>query len=389
LRVAGAFDALTNPFKRAAVFAIAGPEPFANVILAKPIHEINLRQLVAVGALREGKPVREIIAHVIAAEWQHCEGVPAQHTGLAERGVGGFRAAGRTHENAVFPIESFIHERNRFWTASAKQDCRKRHAFGVLPVGINDRTLRRRRGETGIGMRTFFVTGRRPFVAMPVNPFFWRGHAHIFPPHVVVRSQHNVGKDAVFGKGGEGIRVRLHRSARGNAEKSGLRIHGIETSIFSNPNPGNVIANTSHFPTRQRRLHNGEIGFAAGAGEGGGDVIFFPLWRGQAKDEHVFGHPAFAFGNHRRDAEREAFFAKQRVPAIAGTVRPDRRFVREMNDVSVFWVRLAGPGNIFLAGLQRRADRVHTGDESSLSAEFVERNLAHARHDTHVDDDIR
>ena len=94
LRLARAFGAFANPFEHAAVFAIAGPEPPATAVLAEPVHEINLWQLAAVGALRERKPVREIIAHVVTAEGQHGERIAAQHAGLAERGGGGFRTAG-------------------------------------------------------------------------------------------------------------------------------------------------------------------------------------------------------------------------------------------------------------------------------------------------------
>jgi hypothetical protein len=45
--------------------------------------------------------------------------------------------------------------------------------------------------------------------------------------------------------------------------------------------------------------------------------------------------------------------------------------------------------DVGLAGGERRADRVHARDELARLAEHVEHLRAHARHDAHVDDDVR
>src|SRR2546430_13391888 len=67
----------------------------------------------------------------------------------------------------------------------------------------------------------------------------------------------------------------------------------------------------------------------------------------------------------RSDAQRETFLAEQRVAAVAGTVRPDRRFVRKMHDVFLLRIRFARPRDVFLAGLER--DRKSTRLNSSHS----------------------
>ncbi len=59
-----------------------------------------------------------------------------------------------------------------------------------------------------------------------------------------------------------------------------------------------------------------------------------------------------------------------------------------MHDIFAGDVGLAGPRHVLLPGLQRRADRVHAGNEKAVAAKRVEDGGAHARHDPHVGDDI-
>ena len=261
--------------------------------------------------------------------------------------------------------------------------------FGIFPVGINNRALRRGRGEARVRVRRLASGIRRPVLALPINRFRRRGHAHVLPPNVAVRCQRDVGENGVFGGGNHRVGIRFHRSARRDAEKAAFRIHREKPSILADANPGDVVAERRDFPARQRRLHHHQIGFAAGAGEGGGEVMFFALRRSEAEDEHVFRHPAFLFGDGGGDAEGETFFAEQRVAAITGAVRPDQRLVGEMNDVFVFRIRFARPGNIGLTRLERRPHGMQARDERAVRAELVEHGLAHARHDAHIDDHVR
>jgi hypothetical protein len=66
----------------------------------------------------------------------------------------------------------------------------------------------------------------------------------------------------------------------------------------------------------------------------------------------VLGHPALVARNVGGDAQGEALFAQQRIAAIAGAVAPDLARFREVDDVLLF---VAGPSNVFLAGLERRS----------------------------------
>src|SRR5213082_2079499 len=101
----------------------------------------------------------------------------------------------------MLPIERLVHERNRTRTTPAKENRRKRHAFGILPVGVDDRALRSGRGEARVRMRRFASGVGRPFLSFPVNRFGRGGNAGVFPPDVAVRRKRYVGEDAVFREG--------------------------------------------------------------------------------------------------------------------------------------------------------------------------------------------
>jgi hypothetical protein len=100
----------------------------------------------------------------------------------------------------------------------------------------------------------------------------------------------------------------------------------------------------------------------------------------------MLGQPALVAGHRRRDAQREAFLAEQRITAIARSVAPDLSRFREVHDV--FVVAVARPGKIRLPGLERMADRVEAGNERPLVAENLEDPRTHARHDPHIRDDV-
>ena len=55
----------------------------------------------------------------------------------------------------------------------------------------------------------------------------------------------------------------------------------------------------------------------------------------------------------------------------------------------MYFFVVAGPGNVLLAGRERRADGVHAGDDALLVlVDLGEDGRADAGHDAHVDDDV-
>jgi hypothetical protein len=76
-----------------------------------------------------------------------------------------------------------------------------------------------------------------------------------------------------------------------------------------------------------------------------------PSGDSRPEDQHVFGQPAFVAAQRRRDAQRQALLAQQRVAAVARAVRPDLAWCREKWAMSLAPdVRLARPRHVGLAG---------------------------------------
>lgn len=101
----------------------------------------------------------------------------------------------------------------------------------------------------------------------------------------------------------------------------------MEFAVLVGPEPGDVIADDGGFPAGVcvgfRGDEHGEIGFAAGGGEGCGEVGFGAIRGMEAEDEHVFRHPFVFPGDVGCDAECEAFFTEEGVAAVAGAVGHD------------------------------------------------------------------
>ena len=60
----------------------------------------------------------------------------------------------------------------------------------------------------------------------------------------------------------------------------------------------------------------------------------------------MLGEPALIAAHHRRNAQREALFAQQRVAAITRTEAPDLARFRKVHDV--FVLVIARPGYVLL-----------------------------------------
>ena len=84
--------------------------------------------------LADLEPVREVVAHVVAAEGQHGHGIAAQLSDFAGGSRGGLAARGRAEERSVLPVESLGHQGHDAGAASAKQDRVNRNALADPPT---------------------------------------------------------------------------------------------------------------------------------------------------------------------------------------------------------------------------------------------------------------
>ena len=221
---------------------------------------------------------------------------------------------------------------------------------------------------------------------MPVDQVRRNVAVNAFPPHVAIVGQGDVREDGVGLAGLHGHGVGLVGGAGGNAEEAGLGVDGAQAAILAGAHPRDVVADGLDLVAGDRGLEHGEVGLAAGAREGGGDVeLLAGGLAGQAQDEHVLGHPAIAARHRRGDTQREALLAEQGVAAVARTEGPDLVGLGEVGDV-LFVV--AGPGVVFLTFLERNADGVDGGNPHATLVDEVHGTRTHAGHDAHVHDDV-
>ena len=385
-----AFDAVDHPLQHAHVLAVTRPHELAVGVLAEPVDAEDRGQRVALlfQFLFHVQPVLEIVAHVVAAERQHGEGIAAHHALRAKGGSGGFGAHGGSHVDAFGPVAGFGHQRHGGGAAAAEHHGVDRHAFSVVPLGVQRRVVGGSHGEARVGVGSLaagLAVFGRPVLALPVDQV--RGQLaavvlfHAFPPHVAIVGQCDVGEDDVVIEALHAVGVGVQVGARSHAEVTRLGVDGVQVTVVVRLDPGDVVTDGGDFPAFEtgRRHQHGEVGLAAGAREGGRHVVLLALGVGHAQDQHVLGQPALVTAHGGGDAQGQALLAQQRVAAIAGAVGPDFARFGEVHDV--FHIGVAGPaGLVLLACSQGSAHGVHAGNELAIGTQHVEHGLAHAGH---------
>ncbi len=104
--------------------------------------------------------------------------------------------------------------------------------------------------------------------------------------------------------------------------------------------------------------------------------MFFSFRRFDAENQHVLGEPALFAREIRTDAQRETFFAQQHIAAVTGADRDDRVVLRKMADEAAIRIDIE--------------QRMHAAIPFRLriAAEPLDRDLPHARHDSHAEHDV-
>ena len=324
LALGRAFDAVDHPLQHAHVFAIAGPHKLAVLAFAEPVGGVNARQRCAglCQFLAQVQPMLEVVAHVVAREGQHGKRVTPHHALGARGGGGGFRAHGGRHVDAFHPVAGFGDQGHGGGAAAAENEGIDGHAFGVVPGAVQGRVVHGGDGEAGVRMgrlgARFLGNGGGPVFALPVDAV-GRGLAHAFPPHIAIVGQGHVGEDHVLVQAGHAIGVGQRVGARGHAKVARFGVDRIQAAIGGRLDPGDVVANGGDFPALKAcgRNQHREVGFATGAGESRGHMVFLALGVGHAQDQHVLGQPALVAAHVGGDAQGKAFLAQQGIAAVA------------------------------------------------------------------------
>src|SRR5690349_16594153 len=144
----------------------------------------------------------EIVAHMIAAEWQHRHGIAANFS----EGSGGrrshFRAHGGAHVNTRAPVARLVDQRPGGSAAAAEENRADEYALRVLPGRIDGRALGRGSSKPRIGMSGLSsgLLGNfgRPLFSLPVKTLRGWLVGHALPPDPSVGGKRDVGKNGVF-----------------------------------------------------------------------------------------------------------------------------------------------------------------------------------------------
>ena len=351
-----ALAALDDPFEDTHVVTEAGPEEFPLGALAKPVHMEDAGDVLHEAAHLQ--PMSEVISHVVTAEGKHRHRVTPH---LADRSCcsGSHLRAHRGAEvDAVDPVKGLENKRHRRGASASEDHGADLYPLRILPIGIDDGAIARRGCEAAIrmagedGFTLCIVLTGGPILPLPVDKMGRGFLGHAFPPDIAVICQGDIGEDGIPLDGVHGHRIALVGGAGGDAEEAGLGIDGTEPAVGSRLDPGNVVADAGDFPTLFLQVlgrdDHGEVGLAAGAREGCGDIGLFTLRIFNAEDEHVLGHPPLVTSHGRGDTKCEAFFPKQGISAVAGAVADDQSLLGEMSDVGI--LRIAGPRDILFPG---------------------------------------
>ena len=395
LEFTGVVAAVKDPGEDTAVVAEAGPHELAFGALAEPVHAEDFGQ-VAFGftGFADFEPMFEVVAHVVAAEGQHGEGVTTDSTGLhVEGGSGHFGTDGGTDEHTMFPALGLIDQGEGGGTASAEEERGDRHTGRIFPFSSDGGAVAGLGGETGVGVSSLdgLAVGidsiGSPIIALPVDEVSGGIITDAFPPHVTVIGESDVGEDGILGTGEHGVLVGLHAGTGSNTEETGFGVDGTEVAFVVKLHPCNIVTDGLDFPAGEGGDEHGEVGFSASGGESTGNILDFALGVGQLEDEHVFGEPAFIAGLNGGNTESEALLAEEGVAAVTGTERPDFTGFGEVSDVFLFDGG-AGPDTViaFTFG-EGFADGVDAGDEFAV-AEDVEDFGTDAGHHGHVDNNV-
>ena len=100
-----AFKALDDPLKNSGVLAKARPQERTIVALAEPVDPEQFGKVRCVGCIADLKPMLEVVAHVVATERKHGEGIETKFADNTGSSCSLFRTHDRAEEHTVAPIE--------------------------------------------------------------------------------------------------------------------------------------------------------------------------------------------------------------------------------------------------------------------------------------------
>ena len=184
--------------------------------------------------------------------------------------------------------------------------------------------------------------------------------------------------------------------ARGDAEVAGLGVDRVEPAVLAGLDPGDVVADRRHLPAdeRRRRDQHREVGLAAGAREGGGDMVL-PALAARSRRGSACARRASPAARRPRRPRRGP--SSRRCAARSTSCRAAR--CRRSPSRSSRSPASRGSGRCTWSGCTARGrpsrpapsgapTECMQGTKWPSAPSTLEHRAAHARHDLHADRDV-
>jgi len=179
--------------------------------------------------------------------------------------------------------------------------------------------------------------------------------------------------------------IREVACTRSDSKETALWIDCPQSSILANMHPCNIISNTFHSESRNRRHEHRQVCFSACRWKSCSNVELFSCWIRNAQNKHVFCHPSFISSHDCCNAQRKALLTHQCITSVSRSETHDLWIVWKLNNV---FRTIAWPRNIGFTRRKRFSYRVKARNKG-LCTHCLQHLESHSRHDPHIGDNIR
>jgi len=324
--------------------------------------------------------VLPIIAHIVAAEWEHCHRVTTNNANLTCCSSSCFRTHNWTYEYTVIPALWLIYKRSKLCTAAAEYECWNRNTVWIFKFRWNARAVNSRSCKSWVWMcALFFACLTVPRVTLPVNCVCRWVLIKTFPPYsVVIKVKSYICKDCTLLCWSKSVRVRLFVSTRCYTEETVFRVDSIKASVRTFLNPRNIVTYAPYFVTFSlisfRWDKHSKVCLTASWWECSADILNIAVWLLKAEDKHMFSLPTFVLTKVWSYTKSKALLTEKYISAVSWVNRNNSVIFRELANPSLFRI------NITFA--------VHTTYPVVWISKSVKNFLAYSCHNVHIKNNI-
>ena len=160
-------------------------------------------------------------------------------------------------------------------------------------------------------------------ISLPVNEITLCRISDSFPPYIAVFCKSTVSIDSILFSRNKSVLVRFSRSSWSNSEETCFWVDSVETSVFSELHPCNIITYSFNLPSWDSRNQHSEVCFTTSTWESTCYIFYFTLRVCKLKNKHVFCKPSLFTSDNSCNTKSETLLTKKSVSTVSRTVRPD------------------------------------------------------------------